>query len=297
MKKLLASVILVVSLFCSSVSAFASVGYLGPAGTFTEEVAQKYFNQPTEKFVIYKTVAESLQALKSEQIAFAVVPVENTLGGPVYKYLDEVLSSGNYQIVAELNLPIRQQLFTRPNATLSDIKTIYSHPQGLAQSRTWLNKNLPNAKLIETSSTAEAVRLVAESNDSSLAGIAGPQAGKVYPVQTLAEDLQITHKNVTRFWVVKLLDPELKVVKTGSKSTLYFKATPNEVAFAIQELLKAGYSVTTIHDQPAKTVLGEYNFLLELNNSNAKKPLKTALKDLTNNVVYYIMGEYSVFNY
>lgn len=296
MQKLLAILVLVVSLFSTS-PALAAVGYLGPAGTFTEEVAQKYFSNPEEKFVIYKTVAESLQALKSEQIAFAVVPVENTLGGPVYKYLDDVLTSGDYQIVAELNLPIRQQLFTLPNTALTDIKTVYSHPQGLAQSRTWLNKNLPHAKLIETSSTAEAVRLVAESNDLSLAGIAGPQAGKVYPVKTLAEDLQITRKNVTRFWVVKLVDPEAKPVKAGPKSTIYFKASANDVAVALQNLLKAGYTLDTIHDQPAKTVLGEYNFLLELNNKNAKKSLKDALKGLNNNVVYYIMGEYPVFNY
>lgn len=299
MRKSIITIMCLVVLFSFSTTAMAAVAYLGPAGTFSEEVTKYYFNDPKETFEICSDVKKALQLLTDKKVEYAVIPVENTLGGIVYNYLDQVLANKNLQVVAELNLPIRQQLFVLPGSKLSDIKTIYSHPQGFAQSRTWLNKYLPAAKQIEVNSTAEAVRLVEEKQDKSIAGIAGPQAGKIYKVQTLAEDLQISRKNITRFWVVKLKNEDIVMGKkdNNTKAAVYIKATADDTARLLQDLIRQGMIITAIHDRPAKTNLGEYNYLIELDKKSEKNSLKDILKTSRDTIVYDILGTYNSIYY
>lgn len=275
----------------------ASIGYLGPAGTFTEEVTKKYFTDTAKNtYTPGKNIADTLQLLSDGKVEYAVVPKENSLGGVVYMYLDQVLGNDKFVVVQELNLPIRQQLFSLPDAQLSDIKTVYSHPQGIAQARTWLNRNLPNAKLIETSSTAEGVRLVEEKQDKSIAAIAGPQAGEIYKVKTLAEDTQITRKNVTRFLVVKLSEQD-KIEVKGQKAMVYVKIQPEDLITVLDKLSKGGYSLTAIHDRPAKTVIGEYNYVLELSSKGDSSELNSILKKSIKAGSYTIKGVYDAVYY
>ena len=73
-----------------------------------------------------------------------MVPIENTVGGPVFNYLDAVINDPAFVVVGEVNLPIRQTLMVVPGTVLSDIKTVLSHPQGIAQGKDWLKANLPD---------------------------------------------------------------------------------------------------------------------------------------------------------
>ena len=172
MRMFLVLVVLVVAL-TGTVS--ADVGYLGPAATYTEEASILFFGDK-ETFVPMKTVPETLAGVKSGEFRYAVVPIENTVGGPVFNYLDAVINDPAFVVVGEVNLPIRQTLMVVPGTVLSDIKTVLSHPQGIAQGKDWLKANLPDAKLIEVPSTAEGARRVAEGQDKSVAAIASPQA-------------------------------------------------------------------------------------------------------------------------
>lgn len=275
----------------------ANIAYLGPAGTFTEEVTKKYFSTVDKNtYTPGKNVNDTLQMLLDGKAEYAVVPKENSIGGVVYMYYDQILGNDKFIVVQELDLPIRQQLFSLPQAQLSDIKTVYSHPQGLAQARTWLNRNLPNAKLIETSSTAEAVRLVEEKQDVSVAGIAGPQAGEIYKVKTLAEDTQITRKNVTRFLVIKVKEDE-KISLDGNKATVYLKIQAEDLLPVLQGLDKNGYKLKAIHDRPAKTVIGEYNFAIEIEAKGDKSNLDATLKRAVKAGSYTIKGVYNNSSY
>ena len=268
----------------------ASVGYLGPAATYTEEASILFFGDK-ETFVPMKTVPETLAGVKSGEFQYAVVPIENTVGGPVYNYLDGVISDPAFVVVGEVNLPIRQTLMVVPGTVLSDIKTILSHPQGIAQGKDWLKANLPEAKLIEVSSTAEGARKVAESGDKSVAAIASPQAAVTYKLDVLAKQIEVTKTNVTRFWIVTL-KPFQKFGQTRTALTAQGPAA----AFPgfLRDVEKAGYKLVSVHDRPAKTLLGEYIFVVELDGDGRREALGEVLSKHAATLKISVLGGYDI---
>lgn len=245
-------------------SVFASVSYLGPAGTYTEEASVLFFGE-AETIIPTGTVNDALSMVKKGESKYAVVPVENTIGGPVYNYLDAVINDPDFAVIGEVNLPIRQTLLVLPGTRLEDIKTIMSHPQGIAQSKDWLKANLPQAKIVEVSSTAEAARNVAETGDKSVAAIAASRTAGVYHLAILANDLQYTDTNVTRFWVVTLKKNQ---TLGAQKAAVIVRGPVEGLAKVIAQLDKKGFNVVSLHDRPAKTKLGEYIYVLELSGGN-----------------------------
>lgn len=255
-------------------TAGAAVSYLGPAGTYTEEATVLNFG-PHEVLAPAASVSHSLDMLTSGACEYAVIPVENTVGGPVYPYLEMIMANKNLRVVGELNLPIRQTLLVVPGAKLGGVKTVLSHPQGIAQSRDWLKKYLPAAKLVETTSTAEAAKKVAEMGDPSVAAIAAARTASVYGLNILATDLQNTDTNVTRFWVVTL--KKQPPAKKG-KAAMVISGPADKVPAFLHELDRKGFRLTAIHDRTAKTKLGEYTFVVEAAGGSAAALEETVAK-------------------
>ena len=244
----------------------AVVSYLGPAGTYTEQAAEQLFPQGAI-FEPKKTVADAVSDVLSDSADFAVIPQENTIGGPVYDYLDELLAHEELFVVGEVELPIRQALLAHEGTALGTIQTVYSHKQGIAQGKDWLQTNLPNAQVVEVSSTAEGARLAAECTDGTAAAIASTQAAKVYGLEVLAESIQGNDDNVTRFYLVS---DEYIAAQAPDRMTL--SATGS--AEALPDLLKAmdaqGLRLISLHDRPAKTTLGQYVYLVECSGGGQK---------------------------
>ena len=105
-------------------------------------------------------------------------------------------------MVGEVVLPISQTLMGVPGATIADIKTVCSHAQGLTQSAGWRSEHLPDAEAVEMASTAAAASYVAEQGDKTIAAVAAPGAAPLYGLEVLAENVQITDANKTRFYVL-----------------------------------------------------------------------------------------------
>ena len=134
---------------------------------------------------------------------YAVIPQENTLGGSVTGYMDALIAEKDVYVVGEVILPISQTLMALPGTDLGDIRTVCSHAQGLAQSDTWREAQLPDAAVKEMASTAAAARAMwrnPETNPSP--PIAAPGAAELYGLAVLAENVQITDTNRTRFYVL-----------------------------------------------------------------------------------------------
>lgn len=268
----------------------AEVGYLGPAATYTEEASILFFGDK-EIFVPMNTVPETLAGVKSGLFRYAVVPIENTVGGPVYNYLDAVINDPAFAVVGEVNLPIRQTFMVAPGAVLSDIRTVLSHPQGIAQGKDWLKANLPDAKLIEVSSTAEGARKVAESGDKSIAAIASPQAAVTYKLDVLAKQIEVTKTNVTRFWIVTL-----KPFQNFGQTRTAITAQGNAAALPglLRELDRAGYKLVSVHDRAAKTLLGEYIFVIELDGDGRREALTEIVGKQAGTMKMRVLGSYEV---
>ena len=178
-----------------------TVAYLGPEGTYTEEATRLFFGN-NDEMKPQTTVADALALVAEGKAAYAVVPQENTLGGPVTDYIDAFLAADNVSVVGEVVLPIRQTLMGCAGTDLSKVTRVLSHKQGLAQSAAWLDKNLPSAERVEAASTAAAAREVAEGDDSTVVAIAAPGAASLYKLEVLKENVSQNEANKTRFYVV-----------------------------------------------------------------------------------------------
>ena len=245
----------------------AKISYLGPEGTYTQEACGKFFRKQGI-YLPYKTVNETVKALLDGESNYAVIPQENTIGGAVIDYVDTLIAQTEVSVVGEVELPINQNLLTLEQAKLSDIKTVYSHKQGIVQGRDWLNKNIPNAKVIEVSSTAEGAKMVSESKDVSCSAIASVACAQVYGLSILAESIQNNKNNKTRFYVLSKNKPS-----TNSSRRLAFVATGSAeyLPDLMRKMEELKMKLVTIHDRPEKTMLGKYHYLIECSNSNYEK--------------------------
>ena len=260
------ALVLLLIVFTSCLHAGAdttSISYLGPEGTYTEEASLLFFGMENA-FYPQKTVADAVQMMVDGKTEFAVIPQENTIGGPVYNYVDELLAHDDISIVGEVELPIRQALLVKEGTELADIIVVYSHAQGITQGAAWLKEHLPHAEVIEVSSTAEGARMVSEAAESNCAAIASTGAAKVYGIFVLAENIQQNEDNVTRFYVMSKAAPN-----TARTDRMLFTATGD--ASTLPQLLKTmadnGIELVSLHDRPEMTVLGRYVYLIECANT------------------------------
>ncbi|MBO4797600.1 MAG: hypothetical protein J5494_02340, partial [Candidatus Methanomethylophilaceae archaeon] len=144
-------------------------------------------------------------------------------------------------------------------------KTVCSHAQGIAQSETWRKINLPDAVVQEMSSTAAAASFVSEIGDRSIAAIAAPGAAKLYGLSVLAENVQITDANKTRFYVLSSSAPE---GDTHTHAVFAAICEANRIDDIIVGIHNAGMELVTIHDRPEGSKLGTYRYIIEVEYAN-----------------------------
>lgn len=240
----------------------ARISYLGPEGTYTEEAAKFFFSDGT--FQPKSTVEEAIVDVTDGNADYAVIPQENTLGGAVTNYVDALIAQQDVYVVGEVILPINQTLMGIPGASLEEIRKVCSHAQGIAQSEAWRSEHLPDAVTEEMSSTAAAASYVAETGDRSIAAIAAPGAAELYGLTVLAENVQITDSNKTRFYVLSTSQLE------GTHAVLVASCEANRIDDLIVEIHNAGAELVTIHDRPEGSGLGTYNYILEVENLSDK---------------------------
>lgn len=233
------------------------VSYLGPEGTYTEEATKLFFPSSME-FSPSASVQKSIENLNSGIADYAVIPIENTIGGPVYSYIDLLLENENLMIIGEVELPIRQALLAKEGTEVDEITTVYSHPQGIAQGKAWLEENIPKAEILEVSSTAEGARIVSESQEK-WAAIASAAASDVYSLVVLEKGIQQNESNKTRFYIVAKENNRDK----GERMVFSVRGKAKEILKALSKGDKLGLTLISLHDRNLKTELGEYEYLIE----------------------------------
>lgn len=240
------------------------VSYLGPEGTYTQEAARFFFDGE-ETLIPRDTVSLAVSDVLSGDSDFAVIPQENTVGGPVANYLDVLISAEGIYVVGEIVIPISQTLMGIPGAVPDDIKTVCSHAQGLAQSAQWRAVHLPEAAAVEMPSTAAAASYVAQRQDRSVAAVAAPGAAELYGLEVLAENVQITDANKTRFYVLAgaPLDGE-----GLTRAVFIITCGAERIDDVIVAIHGTGLELVALHDRPEGSALGEYHFVIECENVN-----------------------------
>lgn len=244
----------------AEIEAATTVAYLGPAGTYTEEAAKLFFGEDDE-LMPQASVAEALTLVTDGTAAYAVIPQENALGGPVTDYIDALLGTDGVSVVGEVVLPIRQTLMGKPGTDLAQVKRVLSHKQGLAQSAEWLSEHLPEAKREEAASTAAAAQAVAEGSDSTTVAIAAPGAAELYGLEVLQDNVSLSDANKTRFYVVARDANEL----VGYQYAAFVAdITADGLPGLLEEACAGGAELVCVHDRPDGSALGSYRYVIEL---------------------------------
>jgi chorismate mutase/prephenate dehydratase len=251
------------------------VAYLGPEYSFSHLAAVERFGQAVE-FMSVGSIPAVFEEVNRGHADFGVVPIENSTDGRIADTLDMFLRIPQLVIAAEVRLQIHHNLLA--NCEQAQIRRVYSKGQALSQCRNWLSKNVPQAQLVEVSSTADAARLA--QTESGAAAVASRQAAVRYGLRILFTEIEDSPYNETRFAVIG----QQKCSKTGhDKTALMFKVQhkPGTLVGALNIFEQAKINLTWIESFPAsKSPKPEYLFFVDFEGHIEDPKVSKALKAL-----------------
>jgi chorismate mutase/prephenate dehydratase len=264
------------------------VGYLGIPGSFSHTAAEEAYGE--HELVSYDTFGAIFEGLKNDDISLAMLPAENTETGSITAVVDLLAKYGFY-IVAEKLLKVRQSLLGVKRAKPGDIRVIYSHPEPFGQCSSFLAAH-PGIETRPSLSTAQAASTVAEAGDISVACIASTRAAEIYGLDVLAEDIQNSDSNCTRFAVVAK-----QPCKNGecNKTSIVFMVEhkPGSLCEILSILQKGGVNILKLESRPIKGKPFEYMFHLDFEGSIYDSDIAATIDDVKAAAADYIyLGSY-----
>jgi prephenate dehydratase len=265
------------------------LGYLGPAGTFSEEAVRAAVSDDRAELVPFPSIHQAVMAVQDRTIERALVPIENSLEGGVSATLDALaLDAGDVAIVGETVLAIRNCLIARGDIALGDIEVVVSHPQPLGQCAEFLRATIPAASVRAATSTADAVREVAGS-DAPWAALGPRSAAALYGCRVLREGVDDDPENATRFvWLAPAgTEPggagDEEDERAWKTSVVFAGAgdrSPGWLVRCLSEFAFRGVNLTRIESRPRKGPLGHYVFHVDMEGRAGDRPVAEAIEGL-----------------
>lgn len=233
----------------------------GVAGSFHDQAVRQFYNINDYELIACNTFEDVFKSVKNGTTEVGFVAIENSLYGSIHETYDMIIKY-RANIVGEIQLPIHQQLIVLPNADLADIHTVMSHPAALDQCRSYIEKHLPNAKIIEHHDTAGAVYDISQGSDSTVAAIASEAAATLYGMKVLAKNIEDEPDNITRFIVIskKPLND-----KSSNKASLILLTdhTPGSLYRALGVFNKHNVNLTKIESRHVRGQPYKYQFIVD----------------------------------
>ncbi len=264
------------------------VAFQGERGAYSESAVYTFFGDQAEVKPC-RDLTEVFESVDKQEVLVGVVPVENSLEGSVNQTYDLFLTH-ILKVSGEIIIRISHCLIANPSTSLEAVKTVYSHPQALAQCRSFLER-LGN-ELIPTYDTAGSVKMLKEKGLKDAAAIASEKAAEIYGMKILARDMEDTPTNYTRFFVISKEDSPI----TGNdKTSIIFAAkhTPGALYHALGEFEKRNINLTKIESRPTRQKPWEYNFYLDFEGHRTEENCAEALKALEKRAAFLkILGSY-----
>ena len=262
------------------------VAYLGPPHSFSYQAAMERFG-PWAELISVSSIAAVFEEVNRGNADYGLVPIENSTDGRVIDTLD-MFTRLPIRICGEVLLSIHHNLLGR--CARNEITEIYSKPQALSQCRDWLAINMPQARLIDVSSTSTAAQLARDK--LGVGAVASYQAAVQYELQILAENIEDNLHNVTRFAIIG--DEESKA--TGLDRTailLQIPHKPGALSDALTGFKKNKVNLTWIESFPLRGEESGYLFFLDFEGHQSEAKVKRTLKSLETYAVRLdILGSY-----
>ncbi|MPZ49063.1 MAG: prephenate dehydratase [Dehalococcoidia bacterium] len=265
------------------------VGFLQPPGTFGEEAALLY--APDAELVPLPSNGAIVVAVETGDVDEGVVPVENSLDGPINETLDGLIRHEHVYLRTELVLPVEQNLIAARGTTMEQITVVMSHPSALAQCRAFLESKLPLARLEATLSTAGAAAVAAR--QFGTAAIGTRRAAELAGAEILAETIQDTAHNVTRFLALGREDARPSGLDKTSIAFMVAHDQPGTLLGVLQELADRSLNLTRIESRPSRESLGVYVFQIDFEGHREDPSVAAALSGIEAHAQYFrLLGSY-----
>ena len=267
----------------------ATVVFQGVEGAYSYAAMRQYFGKNIESYHV-KTWRTAMEDVTHGKADYAVLPIENSTAGIVADIYDLLMEYKLY-IVGEQIIRVDHVLLGMPDAQIGDIREVCSHPQGLAQCKAFLEEN-PSWKKKEVENTAGAAKKVSEVGDKGVAAIASREAGEVFGLKVLAENICREKANSTRFIIVSR-KPEYE--EKAGKISICFEL-PHESGTLynmLSHIIYNGLNMTKIESRPIPGKSWEYRFFVDFTGKLGESAVENALRGIEAEAnVLRVLGNY-----
>lgn len=238
---------------------YATVACQGVEGAYSDAAARKLFQYPG--IMYFRNFENIFSAIESGMCEYGILPIENSTAGSVNKTYD-LMCDHKFYIVRSIRLKIDHNLMVRPGVKLENIKEICSHQQAFDQCEKTLRKRFPNVKLTVCANTAEAAKLVAESDSTEKAAICSPECASLYGLVSLVDDIQDHGHNYTRF----ICFTKRPMIYAGADKTSFLAILSNKPG-SLYEVLKKfndiGYNLIKLESRPIPDTEFQFMFYFD----------------------------------
>lgn len=234
------------------------IAYSGVEGAFSHIAASRIF--PEGNLVAYSGFEKAYRAVEKGDCECMVIPIENSFAGEVGSNLD-LIFQGTLYINGIYELEIRHNLLGVPGAKVTDIKEVVSHYQALEQCDSFIKEHKMATKTFVN--TAIAAKEVAEGKDKTKGAIASKETAALYGLDILAESINDSSNNTTRFAV---LSRRKNDNQKKDHFVLMFTTShqAGALAKAIDIIGKYGFNMESIKSRSLKEQLWQYYFYTEM---------------------------------
>ena len=251
------------------------VVFQGAEGAYSQAAMVRFFGDQIDS-VHVDTFRDAMSAIDEGSADFAVLPIENSTAGIVNEIYDLLVEFENY-IVGEQIIRIEHCLLGLPGTRISDITTVYSHPQSLMQSSRYLSAH--DWQQISMPNNAFAARRVAEDRRADQAAIASEYAAKVYGLEVLDKPVNNVSSNSTRFIIVT----NQKIFRRDAKKVSICFEVRHEsgsLYHLLSHVIYNNLNMTKIESRPIEGRTWEYRFFVDFEGNLADSAVKNALRGL-----------------
>ena len=267
----------------------AKVYYFGVPGTHTQQAMEDVFGTDVNG-VSCQSFQGVMEAVEKGEADYGVLPIENSSTGGISTNYDLLLNYKN-AIVGQYVMKINQCLLALPGTRPEEIRTVFSHPQGILQSRDFMKQH-PSYECVEYGSTAAAAKKVAEDRDRTQAAIASRRAAKEYGLEIVADSIQQEKNNCTRFIII------------GRREVYTEKS--NKLALCIELPHKSGslyrilshflyndLNMTQIESRPIPGKNWEYRFFVDVEGNLDEASVQNALRGVKEEAAFLrVLGNF-----
>ena len=254
------------------------VAYQGEPGANSHLACTEAY--PDAEAVAYPTFEDALAAVKSDEVTYAMIPIENSVAGRVAD-IHHLLPNANLYIVGEHFLRVRHQLLAVKGASLTSVKRVLSHTQALGQCRRTLRQL--GLTPVPEADTAGSARIISEQGDPTLAAIASSLAAEIYGLDILKSDIEDETHNTTRF-IVLAKDPDDAEPEDGPVITTFLfrvRNVPAALYKALGGFATNGVNMTKLESYQLEGTFNATMFHADIVGHPAERPVQLALEELS----------------